>query len=146
MCRRNFSDNTFAQGEAKICVADATTTEGKLAETIKGELDQTLEATQVDEEDDEHSKEWLNILSQETEKTATWEFVVAEEEEADNISFVDLYEQIEDLERRVKVQGMHIQQVKLETDEEGMGDHSDLPMCQKFLQLRRLHERSQPLE
>jgi hypothetical protein len=27
-----------------------------------------------------------------------------------------------------------------------MGDHSDLPNCRKFLQLRRLHEQSQPLE
>jgi hypothetical protein len=26
------------------------------------------------EEDDEHSEEWLNIFSQEAEKTATWEF------------------------------------------------------------------------
>jgi hypothetical protein len=42
----------------------------------------------------------------------------------------------------VKVQSMHIQQVKLEADEEGMGDHSDLPMCRKFLQLRRLHEQA----
>jgi hypothetical protein len=31
-------------------------------------------------------------------------------------------------------------------DEEGMGDHSDLPNCRNFLQLGRLHERSQPLE
>jgi hypothetical protein len=31
-------------------------------------------------------------------------------------------------------------------DEDGMGDHSDLPNCRKFLQLRRLHEQSQPLE
>jgi hypothetical protein len=53
---------------------------------------------------------------------------------------------IEALEERVKVQSMHIQQVKLETDEEGMGDHDDLLMCQKNLQLRRLHEQSQPLE
>jgi hypothetical protein len=29
------------------------------------------------------------------------------------------------------VQSMHIQQVKLEADEQGMGDHSDLLMCQK---------------
>jgi hypothetical protein len=56
-----------------------------------------------------HSEEWLNIFSQETERTATWEFVEEEEEEVDNISFVDLYEQIKALERRVKVQGMHIQ-------------------------------------
>jgi hypothetical protein len=27
-----------------------------------------------------------------------------------------------------------------------MGDHCDLPNCRKFLQLRRLHEQSQPLE
>jgi hypothetical protein len=27
-----------------------------------------------------------------------------------------------------------------------MGDHSDLPNCRKNLQLRRLHEQSQPLE
>jgi hypothetical protein len=46
----------------------------------------------------------------------------------------------------VKVQSVHIQQVKLETDEGGMGDHDDLLMCQKFLQLRRLHEQSQPWE
>jgi hypothetical protein len=33
-----------------------------------------------------------------------------------------------------------------EDEEEGMGDHSDLPMCQKFLQLRRLQKQDQPLE
>jgi hypothetical protein len=93
------------------------------------------------EEDDEHSEEWLSIFGQETEKTATWEFAAAEEEEADNICFVDLYEKIEALERRVKVQGVHIQQVKLEADEEeSMGDHDDLPNCRKFLQLRRLQK------
>jgi hypothetical protein len=27
-----------------------------------------------------------------------------------------------------------------------MGDHCDLPICRKILQLRRLHEQSQPLE
>jgi hypothetical protein len=42
---------------------------------------------------------------------------------------------------------MHIQQVKLETDEEdGMGDHGDLPNGQKILQLRKLHEPSQSSE
>jgi hypothetical protein len=54
------------------------------------------------EEDDEHSEEWLSIFSEETERTATWEFA-AEEEEADNICFADLWEQIESLEERVKV-------------------------------------------
>jgi hypothetical protein len=40
----------------------------------------------------------------------------AAEEEADNMDFVDLYEELEALERRVMVQSLHIQQVKLETD------------------------------
>jgi hypothetical protein len=61
---------------------------GQLAETVKEELEQVFETAQVEEEeDDEHSEEWLNIFSQETEKTATWEFAEEEEEEADNISF-----------------------------------------------------------
>jgi hypothetical protein len=33
-----------------------------------------------------------------------------------------------------------------EDEEEGMGDHDDLPNCRKFLQLRRLQKRDQPLE
>jgi hypothetical protein len=33
-----------------------------------------------------------------------------------------------------------------EDEEDGMGDHDDLPICRKFLQLRRLHEQGQPLE
>jgi hypothetical protein len=31
-------------------------------------------------------------------------------------------------------------------EEDGKGDHSDLPNCRKILQLRRLHEQIQPLE
>jgi hypothetical protein len=46
----------------------------------------------------------------------------------------------------VKVQGVHIQQVKLEIDQGGMADHNDLLMCQKILQLRRLQKQSQPWE
>jgi hypothetical protein len=33
-----------------------------------------------------------------------------------------------------------------EDEEDGMGDHSDLPNGQKFLQLRRLQQQNQPLE
>jgi hypothetical protein len=59
----------------------------------------------------------------------------------------DLYEKIEALEERVKVQSVHIQHAKLEAvDEAGMGDHCDLPDYKKKLQSRRLHEQSQPLE
>jgi hypothetical protein len=66
----------------------------------------------------EHSEEWLNIFSHEAEKTATGEVAEAEEEEAGNICFADLWDQFEALEERIKVQGMHIQQVKLEMDKE----------------------------
>jgi hypothetical protein len=34
----------------------------------------------------------------------------------------------------------------MKDEEDGMGDPDDLPMYQKFLQLRRLHKQSQPLE
>jgi hypothetical protein len=104
-----------------------------------------LELTPKESEgEDEHSEEWLNIFSQETEKTATWEVAEAEEEEVDIICFADLWEQIEAPEERVRVQGMHIQQVNLEMDEGGMGDHGDLLMCKQILQLRRLQEQGQP--
>jgi hypothetical protein len=113
----------------------------------EAERDVALELTTEEaEEDDEHSKEWLNIFSQEAEETATWEFAAKEEKGVDNICFADLWEQIETLEERVKVQGVHIQHLKLETDERGMGDHNDLLTCQKFLQLRRLQKKSQPWE
>jgi hypothetical protein len=36
--------------------------------------------------------------------------------------------------------------VKLETDEEGVGDHDDLPNGKKKLQLRRLQKQDQPWE
>jgi hypothetical protein len=104
------------------------------------ELELTAEEEAEVEEEDEHSEEWLSIFSQEAEKNTTWDVAEEEEEEAGNIFFTDLWDQIEALEERVKVQGVHIQQVKLEIDEGGMGDHGDLLMCQKFLQLRRLQK------
>jgi hypothetical protein len=93
----------------------------------------------------EHSEEWPDIFNISAEKTATWEVAEAEDKEADNTCFSDLWDQLEALEEKVKVQGMHIQQVKLETDE-GMGDRDDLPNGQNFLQQRRLQQQNQPLE
>jgi hypothetical protein len=52
----------FSQEEEEICVADAATTVGQPAETVKEELEQTLEAAQ-EEEENEHSEEWLNTFS-----------------------------------------------------------------------------------
>jgi hypothetical protein len=68
-----------------------------------------LIAEGADEEDDDNFEEWLNIFSQEAKKTATREVAEIEEEGADNIFFTDLWELIEALEERVKVQGVHIQ-------------------------------------
>jgi hypothetical protein len=93
---------------------------------------------QKQKKNDEHSEEWLSIFSHEAETNATEEVAEAEEEGADNLCFAELWQQIEALEERVRVQGRHIQQVKLEIDEDGMGGHSDLPDGQNFLQLRRL--------
>jgi hypothetical protein len=86
------------------------------------------------EEEDEHSEEWLKIFSQEAERTATWEFAEGRRRRrADRISFVDLCEQIESLERRVIVQGMHIQQAKLEaTDEETWEIIAICPIAENF--------------
>jgi hypothetical protein len=84
------------------------------------------------EEGNEHSEEWLDIFSISVENNATEEVAEAEEEDTDSICLAELWEQIEALEDRVKVQGMHIQQVRLETDGEGVGDHDDLPNGQKF--------------
>jgi len=46
------------------------------------------------------------------------------EEEVDNIVFVGLCEELEALERRVEIEGMHIQQAKLEEDE-GLHQHEE---------------------
>jgi hypothetical protein len=84
-------------------------------ETVKEEeMEQTLMSTPV--EGEEHSAELLKIFSQEAEQEMTVALELTEEEEADNMDFVDLYAEMEALERRVMVQSLHIQQVKLETD------------------------------
>jgi hypothetical protein len=98
------------------------------------------------EKEGEHSEEWLSIFSHEVENNATWGVAEAEEGDTDSICLAELWEQIEALEDRVKVQGMHIQQVRLETYEDGMGDHDDQSHGQNFLQLGRLQKLNQPLE
>jgi hypothetical protein len=67
-------------------------------------------------EGEEHSTKLLKIFSQEAEQEMTAALEPAAEEEADIIDFVDLCEELEALERRVIVQILHIQQVKLEID------------------------------
>jgi hypothetical protein len=108
--------------EVRVCVVDVAAIERQVAETVKEEeeLEKISKAAQ-EEEGNEHSEEWLKFFSQEaeTEMTAALELAAVEEEEADSMSFVDLCEQIEALERRVIVQRMHIQQMKLEADAEG---------------------------
>jgi hypothetical protein len=143
--------NIFSQEAEEVVALKMTAEEGKESEHSEEWLNDfgqeaeevvalKLTAEGADEEDDENSEEWLNIFSQEAEKTGTGEIAEVEEEGVDNILFTDLWEQIESLEERVKLQSVHIQQVKLETNEGGMGDHGDLLMCQNFLQLRRLQE------
>jgi hypothetical protein len=54
--------------EASICVAEGAIEEGQPTVTVK-EMEQTLMFSQ--EKGNEHSKEWLNIFSQEAEKETT---------------------------------------------------------------------------
>jgi hypothetical protein len=79
---------------------------------MEEEMEQTLTFPQGSE--DEHSAEMLKISSQEAEQeiTAALESII--EEEVDSIDFVDLYQELQALERRVIVQSFHIQQAKLE--------------------------------
>ena len=73
-------------------------------------MELTIEEKGEDEEEkNEHSEEWLSIFNHEAKKNATEEVAEAEEEEAGNICFTDLWDQFEALEERIKVQGMHIQ-------------------------------------
>jgi hypothetical protein len=57
----------------------------------------------------------LKIFSQEAEQEMIAALEPATEEEADNMDFVDLYEELEALERRVILQSQHIQQIRFET-------------------------------
>jgi hypothetical protein len=52
---------------------------------------------------EEHSTELLKIFSQEAEREITAALELAEEEEADNIDFFELYEELEAQERRVNM-------------------------------------------
>jgi hypothetical protein len=68
---------------------------------------------------EEHSKEWIKLFSQEVEQEITVEYEpTIEEEETDSMDLVDLCEEMEALERRVKIKKHLIQQVKLEIVEE----------------------------
>ena len=70
-------------------------------------------------EKEEHSEEWLRIFSQGAKEEITVECEpTTEEEEIDNMDLVDLCEEMEALERSVKMQKHLIQQVKLEIDGE----------------------------
>jgi hypothetical protein len=56
----------------------------------------------------ENSKELPKIFSQEAEIEMIVALNLAEEEKTDSMEFVDLYEELESLKRRVMVQIMHI--------------------------------------
>jgi hypothetical protein len=82
----------------------------------------------------EISEEWLKFFSQESEKEITVECEpTTKERVADNMDFVDLCEELEALERRVKMQSQLIQQVKLEIDG-------------KKMQHNEMKEKSQPMD
>jgi hypothetical protein len=92
-----------SQVEANAHDESAAEEERQPAETVKEEeMEQTLMSTPA--EGEEHSAEFLKIFSQEAEQEMTVALELTEEEEADIMEFVDLYEELEALERRVMVQ------------------------------------------
>jgi hypothetical protein len=80
-------------------------------------MEQISEASQGEE--DEILGEWLEIFGQgdEKEMTVALKLAAREEEEADDMDFYDLCEEFESPERRVMVQILDIQEVKLEIGE-----------------------------
>jgi hypothetical protein len=168
----------FSQEEAEVCVADGAATTEQSAVTVREEeeLEQTLEACpsrEADEEENEHSEEWLNNFGQGDEKKEVvalklatkeakekagrfitpWEMELEmledwlnNPEPARELTEVELSEKVtEQKSVKGRLQSMKSPaewqlEATDEDEEEGMGDHDDLPMCQKFLQLRRLHE------
>jgi hypothetical protein len=75
-------------------------------------MEKTLMFSPAGEE--EHSTEMLKIFSREVEQEMTVALKPAEEEEVDITYFVDMYKELEALERRVMVQSLHIRHAKLE--------------------------------
>jgi hypothetical protein len=78
----------LSQEEVEICVAGAATIEEQSAETIKEELEQVFETTQVeaDKGENENSEELLITLSQEVERVVALELTKKEAEGEDEHS------------------------------------------------------------
>jgi hypothetical protein len=110
-------------------------------------MEQTLMSTPA--EGEENSEEWLKIFSQEAEQEMTVALKPAAEEETDNMDFVDLYEELESLERRVMVQILHIRQVKLEADggayqpEEWLEGVGDMPTQEELTEANLSEEETE---
>jgi hypothetical protein len=107
-------EQTLKSAQAEMKEETEHSEEWLKAFSIEAEETATWEFAAGAEEENEHSEEWLDIFSRETENTAARELAAADEEHTDNICFADLWDQFEALEERVRVQGMHIQQEKLE--------------------------------
>jgi hypothetical protein len=109
------------RGEANTYVADATGRQQ--AESVKEDKEHILMSVPM--EGEEHSTKPLDFFIQEDEQEMTAALESEAEEEENIIDFVGLCEELESLERRVEMQGMHIQQAKLEIDE-GPHQHEEL--------------------
>jgi hypothetical protein len=101
--------------ENSLCKKDAVEERQPTMIVIK-EREKTSKSSQTKE--GEHYEVWLKIFNQEAEQEMTVALKPTTEEEADIMEFVDVYKEIESLERRVNMQSRHIQQVKMETDGE----------------------------
>jgi hypothetical protein len=79
--------------EARAGVADTTTTRGQLEKLVmKEEVEETLMFAQGDE-GDEHSKEWLEVFSQEAEREMTTTLELAAEEDEHSLEWLEIFSQ-----------------------------------------------------
>jgi hypothetical protein len=159
-----------------VDVEAATTEEGQPAETVKEELKQTLGAAQEEKENEHSEEwlnafsqeaeeaAALKLAAEEAEEQADklitpWEMELQmledwlnNPEPAGELAEVELSEKMTEQQvsqeetAELKSAAEWTLSATEEDEEDGMGDHSDLPNCRKNLQPRRLHEQGQPLE
>jgi hypothetical protein len=88
-------------------------------------------------------EDWLNNLEPASD---FHEQVLAEEHSEESLrDFSEGDEKVMETAEMKFLVGSQVKATK-EDEEDGMGDHGDLPNCRKILQLRRLQKQSQPLE
>jgi hypothetical protein len=171
-----FLPSAQEEAEKCVADDAATEIEEQSVVTVQGELEQMAKTAQAEmKEENERSEEQLNSFSQRAESAVALELTAEEAKEqagrfitpwemelemledwlnnpepARELAEIELSEKVAEQkvsqEETAELKSAAEWQLEATDEEEGMGDHGDLPMCQKILQLGRLHDPSQPWE